>query len=113
MIRPRSLFRSFLLLAAIAGFVCAPLAQAQLAAPPALPRGEAKAAGFLPEKLAAIDGLLKSAVENRQITGGAALIARHGKIVHLATAGMQDAEAGVPISEATIDVNLSPNRRCS
>src|SRR5262249_35137852 len=52
--------------------------------------------------LAEIDGLLKAAVEKRQIAGGAALIARRGKIVHVATAGMQDAEAGVPISEATI-----------
>jgi CubicO group peptidase (beta-lactamase class C family) len=67
-----------------------------------LPRGDAKAAGFDPDKLAAIDGLLKRAASERQIAGGAALVARRGKIVHLATAGMQDVEAGVPISEATI-----------
>src|SRR5262245_59392686 len=85
----------------LAAALCLPTARAQLASP-SLPRGDAKAAGFLPEKLAEIDRLLKSAVESRQIAGGAALVARRGKIVHLATAGMQDAEAGVPISEATI-----------
>jgi CubicO group peptidase (beta-lactamase class C family) len=67
-----------------------------------LPRGDARVAGFVPEKLAAIDGLLSKAVEQRQIAGGAALVARRGKIVHLAKVGMQDAEARVPISEATI-----------
>jgi CubicO group peptidase (beta-lactamase class C family) len=74
--------------------------RAQLAS--ALPRGDAKAAGFDTEKLLAIDGLIRRAVEQRQIAGGAALVARGGNIVHVATVGMQDAEAGAPISEGTI-----------
>jgi CubicO group peptidase (beta-lactamase class C family) len=95
--------RSTLVPAALfALLLCSAPTRAQLATDSALPRGDAKAAGFDSEKLAAIDGLLKRAASERQIAGGAALVARRGKIVHLATAGMQDAEAGVPISEATI-----------
>jgi CubicO group peptidase (beta-lactamase class C family) len=75
---------------------------AQLAAEAGLPRGEAKAAGFEPEKLAAVDGLLKKAVGERQIAGGAVLVARRGKVVYFAASGMQDAEAGVPTVSATI-----------
>jgi len=94
--------RVILGLALVTGVISSIPAQAQLASPSGLPRVDAKAAGFSPEKLADIDRLIKDAVEKRQIAGGAALIVRRGKIVHLATAGMQDAEAGVPISEATI-----------
>jgi len=96
------LLRLFCLLAVIAALLNGSPARAQLASAPTLPRGDAKAAGFDPDKLAAIDELLQRAASDRQIAGGAALVARRGKIVHLATAGMQDAEAGVPISEATI-----------
>jgi len=96
-------YRGLVLLLALLTALCTgQAARAQLASSPGLPRGDAKTAGFDSDKLAAIDGLLKRAVEQRQIAGGAALVARKGKIAHLATAGMQDAEAGVPISEATI-----------
>jgi CubicO group peptidase (beta-lactamase class C family) len=78
-------------------------ARAQLApAPLSLPRGEAQAAGFSPEKLTAIDRLLQTAIDKKQIAGGAALVARNGKLVHLATIGKQDAEAGIPIGAGTI-----------
>jgi len=87
---------------ALAACVASSPAKAQLAPTTGLPRGDAKAAGFDSAKLAAIDALLKRAVDERQIAGGAALVARRGTVVHLATAGMQDAEAGVPISEATV-----------
>ncbi len=91
-----------LLVITLAACVVASPAQAQLAPLTGLPRGDAQAAGFVPAKLSAIDALLKRAVDQRQIAGGAALVARRGKVVYLATAGMQEAEAGVPISEATI-----------
>ncbi len=75
---------------------------AQLANPVGLVREDAAAAGFDPQKLTAIDRLIRESVEKRQIAGGAALVARGGKLVHFTAAGMQDTEAGVPISEGTI-----------
>ncbi len=86
----------------LALIIAAPL-HAQLApAPLSLPRGDAKASGFSPEKLVAIDQLLQAAVTKKQISGGAALVACNGKLIHLATIGKQDAEAGIPISAGTI-----------
>ena len=55
-----------------------------------------------PRPSAKIGPLLDDAVAKRQIAGGAALIARHGKVVYLATAGRRDAEAGLPVDETTI-----------
>lgn len=94
--------RPFLLLILTAALLNSPAAHAQLASPPALPPGDAKQVGFAPEKLAAINGLLDQAVREKQIAGASALVARHGKLIHLATSGMQDAEAGVPIRPTTI-----------
>ncbi len=78
------------------------LALAPTASGDGLPRGDARAEGFAPETLAKIGLLLDDAVARRQIAGGAALIARRGKVVCLATAGRSDAEAGLPVDEATI-----------
>jgi CubicO group peptidase (beta-lactamase class C family) len=86
----------------IAALTLCSAAHGQLANTVGLPRGDAKAARFEGAKLQAIDALIARAVEQRQIAGGAALVARDGHVVHFAKAGMQDAEAGVPISEATI-----------
>jgi CubicO group peptidase (beta-lactamase class C family) len=78
-------------------------AEAQFAQSPAvLPRGDARAAGFVPESLAAIDRLLQTAVEKKEIAGGSALVVRRGQVVHRAEVGMQDAEAGVPVEANTI-----------
>lgn len=93
-------FNRIVILTLAAALLAARSAQAQLAS--SLPRGDAKEAGFASETLAAIDALLKKAVDERQIAGGAALVACRGRIVHLTTVGFQDAEAGTPISEATI-----------
>ena len=81
-------------------FACLALAGTIRADP--LPRGEAKAAGFAPEKLERITGTIKEAVDKKQIAGGLALVARHGKVVHLSTVGMQDVEGKVPLTESTI-----------
>lgn len=67
-----------------------------------LPHGDAQSAGFSPTKLQSIDHLLQAAVEKKQIAGAAALVARNGKLIHLAMAGHQDAEAGIPITANTI-----------
>ena len=67
-----------------------------------LPRGDARAEGFAPEALNKIGALLEDAVAKRQIAGGAALIARHGKVVYLGTAGRRDAEEDRPVDESTI-----------
>ncbi len=66
-----------------------------------LPRGDAKAFGFAPEKLERIHVALRDAVDKKQIAGASALIARRGKVVHITTVGMQDVEGGVPLTEAT------------
>ncbi len=84
----------------LACFACLFLVLVSRADP--LPRGEAKAAGFAPEKLDRISAALKEAVDKKQIAGGSALIARRGKIVNFTTVGMQDIEAKVPLTEATI-----------
>jgi CubicO group peptidase (beta-lactamase class C family) len=73
-----------------------------LAAAETLPRGDAKEAGFSPEKLQQVDEVLQTAVKKQQIAGGAALIVRGGRIVHLATVGLADVENNVPIREETI-----------
>jgi CubicO group peptidase (beta-lactamase class C family) len=67
-----------------------------------LPHGDAKAEGFAPEALARIDTMLDDSVARREIAGGAALVARNGKVVYLATSGQRDAEAGLPIESSTI-----------
>jgi CubicO group peptidase (beta-lactamase class C family) len=67
-----------------------------------LPRGDAKSAGFAPDKLEQISALLKQAVDKKQLAGGSALIARHGKTVYLTTVGMQDIEAKAPLTAETI-----------
>jgi CubicO group peptidase (beta-lactamase class C family) len=67
-----------------------------------LPRGDAKSHGFSPEKLERIPALLKEAVEKKQITGGVALVARRGKVIHLSTAGSQDIENKTPMTDGAI-----------
>jgi len=67
-----------------------------------LPRGDAKALGFSPEKLERIPALIKEAVEKKQIAGGVALVARRGKVIHLSTAGMQDLESKTPMTDGVI-----------
>lgn len=67
-----------------------------------LPRGDAKALGFSPEKLERIPAILKEAVEKKQIAGGVALVARRGKVIHVSTGGMQDIESKTPMADGTI-----------
>jgi len=85
------------LLACVSFLLLVPVSRADV-----LPRGDAKAAGFAPDKLELIPAKLKEAVEKKQIAGASALIARHGKVVSFTAVGMQDVEGKVPLTEATI-----------
>jgi CubicO group peptidase (beta-lactamase class C family) len=67
-----------------------------------LPRGDAQAQGFSPEKIQRIPALLREAVEKKQIAGGVALVARRGKVIHVSTAGLQDLESQTPMAEDTL-----------
>jgi len=86
--------------ALLSGFACLVLATAARADP--LPRGEAKTAGFAPDRLDRITAMVKEAVDKKQIAGGTALVARHGKVVYVSTVGLQDVEAKVPLTDSTI-----------
>ena len=46
--------------------------------------------------------LMQDAVDQKRIAGGAALIARHGKIAYLQAVGMQDVKNKVPLTASTI-----------
>jgi CubicO group peptidase (beta-lactamase class C family) len=92
--------RKCLLLAAIASLCLVVVSRADPLV--SLPRGDAKAAGFAPEKLLTIPATLKQAVDKKQLAGASALIARNGKIVFFTSVGNQDVESNVPLSEGTI-----------
>ncbi len=63
---------------------------------------DARAQGFSPEKLERIPALLKEAVEKKQIAGGVALIAQHGKVIHVSAAGFQDIENKTQMTDGAI-----------
>src|SRR5262245_10757798 len=65
-------------------------------------RGQEASGGFSKEKLERIPALLTEKVEKKALAGASALIARQGKVVQLSTAGMQDVEGKVPMTDATI-----------
>ena len=67
-----------------------------------LPKGDARAEGFIPETLEKIPGVLQEAVARKKIAGAATLVARHGKVVQVVTAGMADVEANRPMERSTI-----------
>src|SRR4051794_25087889 len=62
-----------------------------------LPAGDPRAEGFRPETLDKIRPVLEDAVARRKVAGAITLVARRGKVVHLATAGLRDVEAGRPL----------------
>lgn len=63
---------------------------------------EAEAAGLTAAKLKRLDALLQDAVDRRQIAGGVALLARHGRIGYLHAAGWRDAEAKKAMTTDTL-----------
>jgi CubicO group peptidase (beta-lactamase class C family) len=57
--------------------------------------------GFDPARLARIDEHFTRYVDDGRLAGWHAVVARDGKIVHSATAGHRDAEAGLPVTDDT------------
>jgi CubicO group peptidase (beta-lactamase class C family) len=67
-----------------------------------LPNGDPQAEGLKPETLDKIKLVLEKVVAERKVAGVSTLIARHGKIVHLATVGKRDVEGDRPIERSTL-----------
>ncbi len=57
---------------------------------------------LVPEKLQAIDALLDSLVQKRQIAGAVALLWHNGRDAYLHTAGLQDIDSGRPMVPDTL-----------
>ena len=67
-----------------------------------LETGQAAEAGMSWERLGRIDNMLRQAVENGQIPGGVAMIARNGKIVYHEAFGAADAQSGTSFKKDAI-----------
>jgi CubicO group peptidase (beta-lactamase class C family) len=63
-----------------------------------LPAGGAVALGFSPARLARIDTLLRSYVDQGRMPGVVAIVARHGKVAWSGAFGMADREAARPMT---------------
>ena len=61
---------------------------------PPLTEGSAASVGMSEQRLALIDAMIMEAVEDAQIPGAVALVARNGKIVYYKAFGMADNESG-------------------
>lgn len=58
--------------------------------------------GFDPDRLRRIDHHLDRYVEAGQLPGWSVLVARRGTVVHRATGGLRDVEAGLPVEDGTV-----------
>jgi CubicO group peptidase (beta-lactamase class C family) len=58
--------------------------------------------GMSSERLERLDAVLKSYVDNEQVAGQVVMVLRKGKIAYASANGMQDIEAGIPMSEETM-----------
>ena len=67
-----------------------------------LPVGQPETLGFSPERLQRIDTLIAEAVEEAEIAGAVALIARRGRVAFLESYGMADIDDGEPMRTDTI-----------
>jgi CubicO group peptidase (beta-lactamase class C family) len=67
-----------------------------------LPHGDPTAAGFAKERLNRIETTIRRAVENKQIAGAAAVVAKDGRIVYRANVRERDVENKLPITDDTI-----------
>lgn len=65
-------------------------------------RARPERVGMSSERLERLDAVLKSYVENEQIAGQVVLVLRDGRVVYQAANGMQDIEAGIPMTEDTM-----------
>jgi CubicO group peptidase (beta-lactamase class C family) len=62
----------------------------------------AESVGFSSQRLDRIAPAMQSYIDQGKLAGTLTLVARNGKIVYLNAQGMQDKEAGIPMSEDTI-----------
>jgi CubicO group peptidase (beta-lactamase class C family) len=67
-----------------------------------LPLAAPEAVGFSAARLQRIDTAMARAIERGQVVGGVTLVARHGRVAHLAAHGQRDREAGAPMRPDTI-----------
>jgi CubicO group peptidase (beta-lactamase class C family) len=58
--------------------------------------------GMSSERLARLDSVLKSYVENQQLAGQVVMVLRNGRIAYSSANGMQDIEAGIPMQMDTM-----------
>tara|TARA_B110000858_G_scaffold175732_1_gene209338 strand:+ start:19985 stop:21256 length:1272 start_codon:yes stop_codon:yes gene_type:complete len=58
--------------------------------------------GMSSDRLERLDAVLKSYVDNNQIAGQVVMVLRKGKLAYSSVNGMQDIEAGIPMSEDTM-----------
>ena len=64
--------------------------------------GVIEAPAFAPEALAAIDARLETLIANEDRSGAVMLMARHGQVEHIATAGYANIEAGQEMTADTL-----------
>jgi CubicO group peptidase (beta-lactamase class C family) len=67
-----------------------------------LPRARPESVGMSSQRLATLTPVLKSYVDNEQVAGSVALVARRGKLVYFEAFGQQDREARVPMQTDSI-----------
>ena len=77
-------------------------AQAQDAHPAGLPSAAPSDVGLSEAGLDKIGALMQTMVDEGELVGAVTLVARHGKVVHLASAGRQGRDQDAPMSEDTI-----------
>jgi len=67
-----------------------------------LPRATPESVGMSAEKLQSVTALLRQFVADRKISGAVAAVARKGKIVYLEPVGLQNIEARIPMTDASL-----------
>jgi CubicO group peptidase (beta-lactamase class C family) len=72
------------------------------ATPQWLPSAPPESVGISPERLARIGQTIDRKVKEGSVVGAVTVVARKGKLVHLETFGLADAEAGKPMRKDTI-----------
>ena len=58
--------------------------------------------GFSSERLERLHTLIQETVDQKQLSGGVTILARHGKVIDYRTYGHQDVAAGTPMTRDTI-----------
>jgi CubicO group peptidase (beta-lactamase class C family) len=67
-----------------------------------LPTAKPEEVGVSSEKVGELSKFMQSLVDERKIAGGVTMMARHGKVIHLAAVGMADRETGTPMKTDAI-----------